>query len=89
MTTELLVQAPPPAVPVLNNLRPKDLGLVAQNECHLLFRDPATLKELEALLDRALNCHPDAPAWAFELSDRLKYGEPLQSLSAKIAATGN
>jgi hypothetical protein len=30
------------------------------------------VRELEQILDRALNCWPEGPAWAFELSDALK-----------------
>lgn len=32
--------------------------------------------ELSAILDRALNCWPEGPQWAFELSDALKATPP-------------
>lgn len=56
-----------------------------QNELHLVRVEftSESIKEFQSVLQRALNCWPDAPADFKSLADILEYGKPLQDYNSQ------
>lgn len=56
-----------------------------QNELHLVRLEltEESIKEFQLVLQRALNCWPDAPADFKSLADILEYGRPLQDYNSQ------
>lgn len=55
-----------------------DTIVVSPTVVHIELCSPTARAEMTALVNRALNCNENPPAWLIALSDHLNFGHSLQ-----------